>query len=706
MKIKSVEISNFRKLKDKVMIGIEKELLIVGKNNTGKTSVFEVLEKFLVMGKKFRLEDFNNKVISKENFNNIYYEYNKILAESQGNKKEDELKILVLENMFPKINLDITISIGNDDNLADIRELLYEFDNNEELILRCSHEFTNLKGAVRSFNDYNSKIKNQNLVNGDKKVDEIDFYEYVKRNYSSYYSSRCYSTKKSRSYIHNVDTNFVRGLFNIGVITAQREVDDTSEQSKQNLSNAIWDFYQRITKESDSLSQQDTFKDSIWEIEESLNTNYKGIFSDLILEINENILNNENGQNVEIASDFNIEDMLKKNSKLRYTIDELVLPESYNGLGYSNMLYMFIQIITYKHKVKKEKRMFNILFIEEPESHLHPQMQSTFLNRITSILGNDSDNVYKVITTHSSYILQNAELLNIRYFLDRGNNTISKSLVEFFNLPGFSNLKTFVQKYFKINTCDLFFADKAILVEGTVERMLMPLLMEKFDSVNEGNKLSKQHITTIEVGGAYAHIFNELLDFLEVKTLIITDIDSVSEAHNSKCKCELLEAALGDEGSGIRSSNAVIKNWFGKTGERLYIKDLVDNYSSQDKLIKKSGEREVIKLTFQLPLPGMALWGRTFEEQLIIENSVSFETMLKSEEGSQKIQALVNAISETTAGGLNCLELKDITKEILTQYAFEIVDNIDKTNFALDLLTLDNWEVPRYIREGFEWLQK
>ena len=68
----------------------------------------------------------------------------------------------------------------------------------------------------------------------------------------------------------------------------------------------------------------------------------------------------------------------------------------------------------------------------------------------------------------------------------------------------------------------MFFADKIIMVEGTVERLLLPEMI-RMDAPN----LLSQYISIIEVGGAYALNFKEFLDFINVKTLLITDLDSV-----------------------------------------------------------------------------------------------------------------------------------------------------------------------------------
>ncbi len=534
-----------------------------------------------------------------------------------------------------------------------------------------------------------------------------------------------------------VSITYVKSLFNIGIIAAQREVDDTSDQSMQTISGAIWNYYQKITKESVQLDHEDEYKNSINEIQESLNENYNLIFKDLIEQVNRNILLTDDSQKIGITSEFNIEEILKKNSKLKYNIDELVLPESYNGLGYSNLMYIFIKIITYKYKIEMENKIFNLLFIEEPESHLHPQMQATFLNRVEDIL-QCGRYISTVITTHSSYILQSSYLDNIIYFLADGKFVIIKSLKEFFLLPQYSNLKPFLKKYFRINTCDLFFTDKAILIEGSAERILMPIfksMIDKADSEKE-NQIMKQHITTLEVGGAYAHKFYELLNFLGIKTLIITDIDSVSGTYNSTCKCDLQNEGNNKSDYKIKTSNQIIKNWFEVVGEKLFLKDLIDSHflntlsGRETCLVKKVDGYAWVRLAFQLPIDDELYWGRTFEEQLIKENRQYLTNIIVEHAKKQRIVAEV-AVAEVEAEETTispkietveplCIcsledaikqanitdNLENLTSDLLNENIFEIVSKLNKTDFAFDLLMLDGWDMPQYIKEGLAWIKK
>ncbi|NFI51377.1 ATP-binding protein [Clostridium botulinum] len=69
MKLEKIDINNFRKLFEEVNIDIDFETLVVGKNNTGKTSIFEVVDKFLSGGSSFKFEDFSSHTITSNYIN-------------------------------------------------------------------------------------------------------------------------------------------------------------------------------------------------------------------------------------------------------------------------------------------------------------------------------------------------------------------------------------------------------------------------------------------------------------------------------------------------------------------------------------------------------------------------------------------------------------------------------------------------------------
>lgn len=113
--------------------------------------------------------------------------------------------------------------------------------------------------------------------------------------------------------------------------------------------------------------------------------------------------------------------------------------------------------------------------------------------------------------------------------MKRFNNWVTYENLSDFVRKDNNNLD-FIKKYLTITRCDLFFADKIILVEGAAERLLIPDMINKCDNKGYFKKdnlsLKYQYYTILEVGGAYAHKFFPFIDFLNIPTLIITDFDS------------------------------------------------------------------------------------------------------------------------------------------------------------------------------------
>lgn len=149
--------------------------------------------------------------------------------------------------------------------------------------------------------------------------------------------------------------------------------------------------------------------------------------------------------------------------------------------------------------------------------------------------------VQVVITTHSSHIIAESGFDNIRYFDNTAHQLIIKNLSEFRIKEDKKDPDgmRFLKQYMALNRCDMFFADKIIMIEGTVERLLLPLMIN-----NVQPSLLTKYVSIIEVGGAYAHLFKDLLCFLNVKTLIITDLDSICAANSKACKHQRFQIDL------------------------------------------------------------------------------------------------------------------------------------------------------------------
>ncbi len=212
-----------------------------------------------------------------------------------------------------------------------------------------------------------------------------------------------------------------------------------------------------------------------------------------------------------------------------------------------------------------------------------------------------------------------------------------------------------------LTRCDLLFADRAILIEGASERLILPEMIRKSDAeVSEnGGLLGSQYLSIMEVGGAYAHRFFNLLDFLNLRTLIITDLDTV-DSNNNRMKCKVSQ--------GTHTSNACINAWYSNDGDANPTKDALLEKTEDDKI---SANR---RLAHQVPHAAGEACGRSFEDSFMLANSEKFNIT------------------------------GDTPDERETQ-AWDLADKVDKTDFAMKFAIIDTeWITPLYIEEGLRWL--
>ena len=657
MKITKIDVIGFRKLEKNTIAFDDNITLIVGKNNTGKTSLIEIFHKFLGTEKTlFKLEDFSVNTYSKNSQNNInfykalnnYQEYRKAIDNAESDE-EIESKNSYFIDSIPNIVVNIYIEYNKTDDLSCLSNVIMDLDSTrQDALISCEFSLQDTEKLFRDFEHDNS---------------EDDIVQYLKDNLTKYYETKIYAVdEKSRNNKNEINKSNIEDIFLTGFVYAQRNLDDQSSDNQKNLSKGFETFY-KINNE-DNLDEENLNK-VLDKISEELDDKYKDVFS-TILEDLRNFGANKNLQQLVIKSHFEPKAILRNNTRLFYNDGENELPESYNGLGFSNLIYIVQQFLIFYKQFSSKKGTsptFQLLFIEEPESHLHAQMQYIFIRNIKYFIDSKKDwKVQVVISTHSSHIVSESKFNNIRYFYDSEGKLEVKNLSDFQNSEGEDNIK-FLQQYILLQKCDMFFSDKVIMIEGTVERLLLPIMMKKVS-----NSLLSEYISIIEVGGAYAHKFKEFLKFLNIKTLIITDIDSIDSGKNGKsCQVSTDNAV---------TSNQALRQWLPKKEK---IEELL-NSSNGDK------EDGNIRVAYQIYENKLEECGRSFEEAFIIAN----KEFIKNNQDS----------------------FATISKPIDSDNAYDIAKKLQKkkTDFAFDIMMLwnddSNLQVPKYIKEGLLWLEK
>jgi predicted ATP-dependent endonuclease of OLD family len=255
----------------------------------------------------------------------------------------------------------------------------------------------------------------------------------------------------------------------------------------------------------------------------------------------------------------------------------LRLPEANNGLGYQNLISMIFRLMSFrdawmrvgkasKSSVVTSTEPLHLVLVEEPEAHLHAQVQQVFIKKAYAVLsahadlnGNDKLRTQLVVSTHSSHVAHETSFACLRYFRRLPAGVVAKvpvsTVINLSEVFGTSNdTERFVTRYLRAQHADLFFADAAILVEGPAERMLLPnFIRAHYDELNQC------YITLLEIGGSHAHRLKSLIDHLGLLTLIVTDLDTLDKTGGVS-----VQPAMG---AGQKTNNATLKTWVPRTDD-------------------------------------------------------------------------------------------------------------------------------------------
>ena len=694
MQIYKIQVENFRLLKN-FSIDIEEELsLVIGKNNTGKTSILSALDKFLNRSdnNKFHFDDFN--IDFKEELSEL------IIGD-----------ILDPNNYIEKgIKLKIFIEYTETCNLENLSKVMMDLDPENNRIVLGFEYILPYNNYIDLKNDWeNFRIKEEHKHEENDQYKAKGLYDFLADNFSNYFHFQRKSIEINKDTKITNENNYIdldkelistKDIINFKYISARRDV--ANKDIDKTLSTQTSKIYEKTETKQRQNEAVEVFKDKLSETDDQLSRIYVDLFHDIIAKVGDFGGIKPNESEIEIISNLQHRELLKGNTTVVYKHDDHnKLPEHYNGLGYMNLIYMIfeIEILIQEFKREKERKPadINLLFIEEPEAHTHPQMQYVFIKNIKKLLregikreDGECRKLQYIITTHSSHIVADSDFDDVKYLKKNGCNSVDAKNLKDLKKDYDERSKEyhFLTQYLTISRAEIFFAEKVVLIEGDTERILIPTMMKKID-IEEAEKykhigekdpylpLLSQNISIIEVG-AYSHIFDKFIDFLGIKSLIITDLDAIN-ADGEKCRVS----------DGISYSNSAISHYFGgKTINELKNCILTDKIFSKVDNTWTAQENGKLCITYQTTESGYN--ARSFEDAFIHINREFVNS------NKDKFKGLKNKELFETDNDAYDLAAKCIKK---------------KTYFAMDIIfhtneTFNNWEIPSYIKEGLLWLKK
>lgn len=730
MNIAFVEIQNFRKLKSCRVEIASQETILVGANNSGKTSAMDSMILFL---KKSRRKDIVTTDFTLSNWSHINQ-----IGMRWASAEDDNTADLTLGQWLPYLP---SIDIWLDANDADIHHIIHllpilDWTPDNQLGVRLVFAPKNVEKLYKEFRDAYQSARDTEPSESLEDKRKLSLWPESMRDFLDRELQRNFEVKafildpaKCEEPENGVakpqplsidsepmDREPFDGLFKIDVISAQRgfsdpKTEDESHSGFASLSTQLRRYFTKHLNPADSPDASDI--EALQAIEEA-----KAVFDDKLKTSFRPAISELEGLNypgfsdpqLSLTSKISAVDTLDHKTAVQFNVSPegedsttLSLPEQYNGLGYQNLISMVFSLIWFRDEwmrvgkaAKKQSgdntiiEPLHIVLIEEPEAHLHAQVQQVFIKKAYQVLrsherlnGNQL-NTQMIVSTHSSYVAHELDFTCLRYFrrepaTQRGEIP-SATVVNLSKTFGDdTDTSKFATRYIKSTHCDLFFADAAILVEGSAERMLVPhFIRHKFP------ELAQSYISLLEIGGSHAHRLRPLLETLGLLSLIITDLDSIGDSGTAK--------VFPERNKNYRTGNTTLKEWIPK---REVLDELLDCPDDD-----KQSENQQIKVAYPRPIKLKYKGGSTEEEAIpyTFEDSLALAN-LQLFQGYEDPKGLLKKLKEA------------IGKDTLNETSKEMFDSLgtgSKAEMALELLYLtepSQMEPPAYISDGLEWLK-
>lgn len=687
MYLKSLKITNFRKFNTSnniiefvdSKINFEKDktenssiapstTLIVGKNNSGKTTVTKALNK-LLNNSNFCSKDFN--------FSYLYQLLQKYQENDFGSFPVIKFKITVvidsnsndlINNLIPFINIENVQQAGEQMELQFIikYELKEESDFKEDILTLINE-------------DHEQDLFNQFLKLIDDSDFEINYYNIEDQIIDNYkFKINDLIEIKTISANKILNDSCLSQTFN--KIIKYRYKSDIDSEHFSDLNDEIISINKNVT---DQISESHT---------DSINNVLNKIESSSKLKVN-------------LSSDLTFDKLMKSLIKYEYTEGDFNIPEGQFGLGYSNLMAIIGELIDYIDRYSNDDfhSKINLICIEEPEAFMHPQMQELFIKHIDDAVSYLLENTEKtinsqlIITTHSSHILNSKihsgnSFNNISYITDVDNSSnvvnlndirvmgdieeekLNDETIEEFEKRKRKDLK-FLKKHIKYKVSELFFSDAVIFVEGITEEILLSY------NIDEDEDLNKYYISIFNIDGAHGHIYHPLIKLLKVPTLIITDLD-IKRDKSEKEEFKQIENLNNTK----TTNNTIIKFNDGPDINE------IDEYFKKDNLY----------ITFQNKVNNY--YPTSFEEAIILTNYNN--PILNNALRKTKPQIYKGILGEE----------KNKDKENIKNQSYKLQRKLtnSKSDFANELLYElitnesdcddNSFSYPKYIKAGLAWL--
>lgn len=458
MHIKCIEIKNFRNFSDFKITFTEGFQTIIGENNIGKSNLYWAIR--LVLDKNL---SYNSRNLEEKEFHNFV-----------------DLDI----NMSTSISIELY-----GENLASIPNL---------------HALKTSENTVRISYLYAHKSK---LFNNNEHFEKIEIKDFQWRLYGGGDSFSAELIDK----LNPITFKDIEGI-NLYYISGFRNINsDLFGSSKSLLSE-----YCKSRTEADS--ERESIKTILSQTADDLNDlEFIPKISGIIEKKNKEVAGSHFTFPISLGFINNDDNEVWNQLKLFFNPKKgKNIPLNVLGLGQKNLLYLslFLSRLINEQNVNE----INILLIEEPEAHLHPQLQKILFSNLKDLL-----NTQVFMSSHSTHIASDCDFKNLNILFRNPEKKVTSfsPFIEKKELKKEKRDELLLKRYLDATRSELFFSTSVILVEGVAEQFIIPAIAQQVYGIN----LVEHNISVIPIHSRYFDPFLKLFQPGKLEIAVCTIID-------------------------------------------------------------------------------------------------------------------------------------------------------------------------------------
>lgn len=745
IKLRFVELCQFRRL-GKVQLDVDqKTTILVGANNSGKTSVLAALRHFLADGSPFGAFD-----ISLSQWPTL-----RALGRAWEALEEDPLTVTGDEKLWTQQLQTLLSAMPTLDLWFDAEAGMYHYVApflskfswkggavGVRLRLEPASTIEELKQLAWTYRTAREPVKDMGADSLAWPIDVLDFWLREPSKLGQVFAYKLdaennplanfktYVTQKLAPDASPIERKHLSKVIRVDFVAAQRGLGSEEAESRSAsgphrvgmFSNQLLKFArQHLNVASTGHGHRADLIRAVAEAQRDLDKKIHEAIADSVEEVKElGYPGLHDPQEIRFRTRIQTADLLDHGTAVQYSMQkeslEELLPEYSIGLGYQNLQSLSYQLVSFKAaRLKPEKGSpapVHLVMIEEPEAHLHVQVQRIFpdkAHKLISPTGADASALKSqlLISTHSSHLAHAEDFDRLRYVRRVAKSAASPMpTTEVVNLGQVfgddKKTRQFAERYFRVQHTDLLFANAAIFVEGVAERMLVPLFIER-----DFKELNSRYVSFLDIGGSHAHRLKPLVEKLRIPTVIITDVDPCEEQDGKLKKngepTKKLVAVANTGQIGLHCGNPTLRGWHPKLHKLDDFKNPTDA-----QLVWSETAECLVRFAWQLPVAeANGSWPSSFEDSLVLTNAPWFKRLIEEtvDQDGEEVEPPTGALGSVAKAVANAGTASEMTAALHAV----MHSSLNKGEFAASIFEkLSSNEpvaCPKYIVDALAWLQ-